>query len=154
MAGKVLKFTNGYAGQVSRSIDDIIESFANGEASSPIAFGAPVALDGGNVVNVSATKYDVIGVAVRTIKTENTYGGNDANYQSKEMVDVLKRGTVAMVVPADLTVAAGDPVYIVKATGALAKAADGSNTVETSWKFKGPKDENNIVEVVLTTRAF
>lgn len=154
MAGKVLKFTNGYAGQVSRSIDDIIESFANGEASSPIAFGAPVALDGGNVVNVSATKYDVIGVAVRTIKTENTYGGNDANYKPKEMVDVLKRGTVAMVVPEALTVAAGDPVHIVKATGALAKAADSTNTVPTGWKFKGPKDENNIVEVVLTTRAF
>ena len=154
MAGKVLKFTNGYPGQVSRSIDDIIESFANAEASADIAFGAPVALDGGNVVNVSATKYDVIGVAVRTIKTEKTYGGNNAAYAPKEMVDVIKRGTVCMLVPAALTVAAGDPVHIVKATGALAKAADSTNTVATSWKFKGPKDGNNVVEVVLNERAF
>ena len=34
MAGKVLKFLNGYAGQISRSIDDIVESFAKiGRAS-------------------------------------------------------------------------------------------------------------------------
>lgn len=154
MAGKVLKFTNGYPGAVTRSIDDIIESFANGEASDPILFGAPVALNAGKVVNVSATYNDVIGVAVRTVKTEETYGGNDPQYKAKDMVDVIKRGTVAMVVPAALTVAAGDPVFIVKATGALAKAADSTNTVATGWKFKGPKDDNNVVEVVLCERAF
>ena len=153
MAGKVLKWTNGYAGQVSRSIDDIIESFANSD-TNPILFGAPVALVSGNVKNVSTTNTDLIGVAVRTIKTEQTYGGHDAKYMPNEMVDVIKRGTVCMAVPSAATPAAGGTVYVVKATGALATAADSTNTITTNWKFKGAKDTNNVVEVVLTERVF
>lgn len=154
MAGKVLKFTNGYPGQVSRSIDDIIESLASGESSAAILFGAPVALSAGKVMNVSATYTDVIGVAVRSIKTENTYGADDARYNAGELVDVLKRGTVAMEVPAAVTPAAGGTVYITKATGAIATAADSTNTITTEWKFKGTKDANNIVEVVLPERKY
>jgi len=154
MAGKVLKFTNGYPGAVTRSIDDIIESIPSGEASAAIAFGAPVALYNGKVVNVSGTYTDVIGVAVRSIKTEETYGGNNPTYKAKEIVDVLKRGTIAMEIPSALSPAAGGTVYITKATGKLATAADSTNTIETSWKFKGAKDENNVVEVVLTERAY
>ena len=154
MPGKVLKWTNGFPGTIARSIDDIIESFANGEATAAIAMGAPVALYQGKVMNVSTTYYDVIGVAVRTIKTEKTYGGNDPEYAPKEMVDVIKRGTVVMEVPSAANPAAGGTVYITKATGKLATAADSSNTVQTNWKFKGAKDENNMVEVVLTERVF
>ena len=154
MAGKVLKFTNGYPGAVSRSVDDIIESIPSGEASNPIEFGAPVALSSGKVVNVSTTYTDVIGVAVRSIKTENTYGQGDAKYNAKELVDVIKRGTVVMSVPHAETPAAGGTVYITKATGKLATAADSTNTIETPWKFKGAKDENDNVEVVLLKRAF
>ena len=153
MAGKVLKWTNGFPGQVSRSIDDIIESFANADTNA-IAFGDPVALVSGDVKNVSADNTAVIGVAIRTVKTENTYGGDDANYKSKEMVDVLKRGTVAVSIPALLTPSAGGTVYITKATHKFATAADSSNTIETNWKFKGPKDTNNIVEIVLPERVF
>ena len=154
MAGKVLSFKNGWPGTVSRSIDDIIESFANGEATAAIKFGAPVALVSGNVTNVSTTNTNVIGVAVRTVKTEKTYAGNDPEYAPKDLVDVIKRGTVAMAVPAAATPAAGGTVYITKATGALATAADSTNTIQTNWKFKGPKDSNNVVEVVLTERVF
>lgn len=155
MAGKVLSaFKNGFPGEVTRSIDAIIESIVNGEATAAIAFGAPVALSSGKVVNVSAAATQVIGVAVRTTKTEKTYGGNDPQYEPKEMVDVLKRGTIAMEVPAAATPAAGGKVYITKATGKLATAADSTNTIETPWVFKGPKDDNNVVEVVLTQRAF
>lgn len=153
MAGKVLKWTNGFAGTVSRSIDDIIESFANAD-SNPIAFGAPVALVSGNVKNVTTDNTVVIGVAVRTVKTEQTYAQGDAKYMTNEMVDVLKRGTIAMEVPHALTPAAGGTVYITKATGKLATAADSTNTIETNWKFKGAKDANDIVEVVLTERVF
>ncbi len=152
MAGKVLKWTNGWAGQVSRSIDDIIEAFANAD-TNPILFGSPVALVSGNVKNVSADNTAVIGVAVRTVKTEQTYGQGDAKYMPNEMVDVLKRGTVCMDA-GSTTPAAGGTVYITKATGKIATAADSSNTIETNWKFKGAKDANNIVEVVLTERAF
>ena len=154
MPGKVLKWTNGFPGTISRSIDDIVESIPNGEASSAIAFGAPVALYQGNVVNVSATYTDVIGVAIRTVKTEKTYGGNDPEYAPKELVDVLKRGTIVVEVPAAVTPAAGGTVYITKATGKFAAAADSTNTIETPWKFRGAKDDNNVVEIVLTERAY
>ena len=87
MAGKVLKFTNGFPGTVTRSIDDIVETLASGEASNPILFGAPVALDDGKVVNVAASKTNIIGIAMRSIKTENTYGGNDPKYNAGELVD-------------------------------------------------------------------
>lgn len=153
MAGKVLKWTNGYPGQVSRSIDDIIESFANSD-TNPIVFGAPVALVSGNVQNTSADNTDIIGIAARTIKTEQTYGGHDAKYMPNEMVDVIKRGSVCVTVSTG-SPAAGGTVYVVKATGAIRTTADSSNTVEMSgWRFKGPKDSNNVAEIVLTERKF
>ncbi len=154
MAGKVLSFTNGYAGQVSRSIDDIVESFANGETTDHIVFGEPVVLDGGNVKKISAGNTNVIGIAMRTIKTEKTYGGHDEDYAPKEMVDVLKRGTVCVLV-SNGSPAAGGTVHIVKATGAIRTSQDSTNTIEmTGWKFKGGKDANNIAEIVLTGRAY
>lgn len=154
MAGKVLTWTNGFPGTVSRSIDDVIESIVNGEASASIAFGKPVALVSGTAKNVSADNTNVIGIAVRTIKTEETYGGADPVYKAKEMVDVLKRGTVAVAV-SNGSPAAGGVVYIVKATGAIVTAADSTNTIEmANWKFKGGKDANNVAEIVLTERVY
>jgi len=157
MAGKVLSFaTNGYPGTISRSIDDVVESFANVEASDPILFGAVVALDATNngVVNVDADHLSIIGVAVRVAKTNNTYGVDDAKYNAKDMVDVLKRGTIVVPV-SNGTPAAGGTVYVVKATGAIRASADSTNTVEmTGWKFKGAKDANGNAEIVLTERAY
>lgn len=153
MAGKVLNLTNGYAGQVSRSIDDIIESLANAD-TNPIAFGSPVALVSGNVKNVSADNLAIIGIAARTIKTEETYGQGDAKYKPGEMVDVIKRGSVSVLV-SNGSPSAGGTVHIVKATGAIRTSQDSTNTVEmTGWKFKGGKDSNNIAEIVLTERAY
>lgn len=159
MAGKVLLWTeNGYPGTVSRAVDDIIESIPSGEASNPILFGAPVSLVQSNgkatVKNVTADTLDIIGIAVRTVKTEESYGGNNPQYNAKEVVDVLKRGSVAVLVSNGSPVAGGK-VYIVKATGAIRTSADSSNTVEMSgWKFKGPKDGNNVAEIVLTERTY
>ena len=155
MAGKVLKsFTNGFPGTVTRSIDAIIESIVNGETTAAIPFGAPVALVSGTVKKVSADNTNIIGIAVRTIKTEKTYGGGDPEYAAKEMVDVLKRGSVAVLV-SNGSPAAGGTVHIVKATGAIRTSQDSTNTVEmTGWKFKGPKDDNDVAEIVLTERAY
>ena len=154
MAGKVLKFTNGFPGTVTRSIDDIVETLASGEASNPILFGAPVALNDGKVVNVAASKTNIIGIAMRSIKTENTYGGNDPKYNAGELVDVIKRGTVAVLV-SNGSPAAGGTVHIVKATGAIRTTQDSTNTVEmTGCKFKGGVDDNNVAEIVLTERAY
>ncbi len=153
MGGKVLVWGNGFAGNVSRSIDDIIESFANAD-TNPIPFGTPVALDEGNIVKVSATKTKVIGIAIRTAKTEETYMQGDAKYMPNEMVDVLLRGSCSVYVPSG-TPEAGGKVYIVKATGAIATAADSDNTIEMAdWLFKGGVDANKIAEIVLTKRAF
>lgn len=154
MGGKVLTWGKGFPGTVSRSIDDIIESFVNGESTDPILFGMPVALDGGKVVNVSASKTDIIGIAIRTAKTEETYKQGDAKYLAKELVDVLLRGSVVVAVSNGDPVAGGK-VYVVKATGAIRTSADSSNTVEmANWKFKGGKDSNGYAEIVLTERAF
>ena len=155
MAGKVLTWTNGFPGTVSRSIDDIIESIVNGEDSASIAFGEPVALVSGAVKKVTADNSSaIIGIAVRTIKTEETYGGDNPAYKAKEMVDVLKRGSVAVLV-SNGSPAAGGTVHIVKATGAIRTSQDSTNTVEmTGWKFKGGKDANNVAEIVLTERVY
>lgn len=157
MAGKVLTFaTNGYPGTISRSIDDVVESFANAESTDPILFGYPVVLDATNngVVNISADNTDVIGIAVRVAKTNETYGLDDPKYMPKQMVDVIKRGTVVVHVDNGSPVAGGK-VYIVKATGKIRTSADSSNTVEMAgWKFKGGKDANGNAEIVLTERAF
>ena len=154
MAGKVLTWTNGFPGTISRSIDDIIESIVNGESTDSINFGAPVALVSGAVKNVSADNTDVIGVAIRTVKTEETYGGDNPAYKPHEMVDVLKRGSIAVTVSNGSPVAGGK-VYIVKATGAYRTSADSSNTIEMAgWKFKGGKDANNVAEIVLTERVY
>ena len=154
MAGKVLTWTNGFPGTVSRSIDDIIESIVNGESSASIAFGAPVALVSGAVKNTSADNTNIIGIAVRTVKTEETYGGADPVYKAKEMVDVLKRGSVAVLVSNGSPVAGGT-VHVVKATGAIRTTQDSTNTIEmTGWKFKGGKDANNVAEIVLTERVY
>ena len=156
MAGKVYSITNGFPGTISRSIDDIVESFANVESTNPIAFGAPVVLDATNngVTNISADNTAVIGIAVRVAKTNNTYGQDDAKYNPKDMVDVIKRGSVVVAV-SNGTPAAGGTVHIVKATGAIRATQDSTNTIEMSgWKFKGPKDANGNAEIVLTERAF
>ena len=154
MAGEVLTWTNGFPGTVSRSVDDIIESIVNGESSASIAFGAPVALVSGAVKNTSADNTNIIGIAVRTVKTEETYGGADPVYKAKEMVDVLKRGSVAVLVSNGSPVAGGT-VHVVKATGAIRTTQDSTNTIEmTGWKFKGGKDANNVAEIVLTERVY
>lgn len=154
MAGKVLTWTNGFPGTISRSIDDVVESIVNGESTASIAFGAPVALVSGTVKNTSADNTNIIGIAVRTVKTEETYGGDNPVYKAKEMVDVLKRGTVSVLV-SNGSPAAGGTVHIVKATGAIRTSQDSTNTVEmTGWKFKGGKDANNVAEIVLTERNY
>ena len=161
MSGKVLKFLNGFPGTTSRAVDEVIEAFPNGEETAHIAFGAPVALDGNKVVNVTAEKTDVIGIAVRGVKTENTYGEDDADYLPNEMVDVMKRGTIVVQMPeaqegetvTDPT--SGGKVYIVKATGAFAAEADSDNTLEMAhWKFKGAPDANRVVEISLNERVY
>ena len=157
MAGKVYSITNGFPGTISRSIDDVVESLAN-VGSGAILFGYPVCLKnadiGKGVENISADNTNVIGIAVRVAKTNETYGTDDPQYKVGDMVDVIKRGTVVVHVD-NGSPSAGGTVHIVKATGKIRASQDSTNTVEMSgWKFTGAKDANGNAEIVLTERVF
>ena len=153
----------GFFGNVSRSIDAIIEASQNKESSAAIEFGAPVILssDGTGVKNWTnaSTADDFAGIAVREVKTENTYGSNAANYAVGDIVDVLKRGSVIIKCTKDST-ATHDPVkgasvYIRKATGVFVAYSESSDTVELSnvvWAQNGC-DANGAAEITILKRV-
>lgn len=167
MAGHVIgkSLLRGFAGTISRQIDAVVEALINKEASAPIEFGAPVVLksDGSGVVNWGSSNVatDFIGIAVREIKTENTYGQADAKYNAGDVVDVLTRGSISVKCVKDST-ATSEPkkngvVYVRKATGAFVAAAEGSsgaNTIALNgvvWAQNG-LDANGIAEIVILDR--
>lgn len=154
--GKVIReFGRGFAGAVSRSVDDIVASYPNKETETEIAFGAPVVLSGGGVKNwqSDSAAADFIGFAVRVLKTPETYGGSVASYAPGDTVDVLKRGAMTVNV-AGGTPAAGGSVYVVKATGKVTALADGNNTVQLpSCRFTTAKDADGCAELVVTERS-
>lgn len=153
MAGKVIgkTFDYGFAGQVSRSIDDIVEALPN-LGSAAIAFGAPVVLSGDGVRAFAGgdTAGQVIGFATRYTKTNDTYGEDDAKCNPGEMVSVLKRGTMTVKV-LDGTPAKGGKVYLT-AGGAVSAAATG-NTALTNMVFASGMDGNGIAEITILTRV-
>lgn len=152
MAGKVLKsFGFGYPGQVSRSIDDIVEALPN-VGNTPIVFGAPVVLSGSGVRTFSEgdTAAVVIGFATRYTKTNDTYGEDDAKCNPGEMVSVLKRGTMTVKVT-DGTPVKGGAVYITAAGDVSANAT--SNLALPAIKFASGIDGNGIAEITILTRA-
>ena len=155
--GKVLStFTNGYPGAIARSVDDIVVSHA---ASATIPFGTPVAfnpLKTGVVPFASThTAEDFLGIAVRApSKTPDTYDSSTAQYNIREMADILTRGTTVVQCISG-TPAAGSPVYIVKANGKFAAEASTAGTEHLlipNMKFRGPKDGSNRAEVVILSR--
>lgn len=170
MPGKVIgtEFTHGFPGQLSRSIDEIIEAFPNASDDS-IAFGTPVVLDSdkSGVVPFTASSKaaDVIGFAVRIAKTNETYGKDDACYMPGETVSVLKRGAMTVSVKAG-TPAKGNAVYVRNAAGtgkavgdivAAAESTGGESSTATTVEltgvvFGGPKDADGNAEIILLTR--
>lgn len=164
MPGHVIgkSLLRGFAGTVSRQIDAVIEGLCNKEETAAIEFGVPVVLNsaGDGVVNWGSSNEagDFIGISVREIKTENTYGTGDAKYNPNDTVDVLVRGSISVVCTKDAT-ATYDPVkngkvYIRKATGKFVAHAESSDTVELSgvvWAQNGV-DANGIAEIVILDR--
>lgn len=156
MAGKVIgkTFDVGFPGQVSRGVDEVIESLVNA-GNGNIDFGTAVVLadtkDGVAAFGAGKTAADLIGFAVRIMKTNETYGEDDATYKPKDMVDVLKRGTVTVAVAAG-TPERGGAVYLTPQGKVSADAA--GNTQLPNAKFKGGKDGNGVAEIVLTTRNY
>lgn len=164
MPGHVIgkSLLRGFAGTISRQIDAVVEALTNKEASAPIEFGAPVVLNSGTdgVINWGSSNVaaDFVGIAVREIKTENTYGLADAKYNPNDVVSVLTRGSISVKCTKDAT-ATSDPVkngkvYIRKATGAFVAASESSDTVELTgvvWAQNG-LDANGIAEIVILDR--
>jgi len=164
MPGHVIgkSLLRGFAGTISRQIDAIVEALTNKEDSAAIEFGAPVVLSSANdgVVNWGSgnSATDFVGIAVREIKTENTYGLGDAKYNAGDVVNVLTRGSISVVCTKDST-ATHDPVkngavYIRKASGKFVAYSESSDTVELSgvvWAQNG-LDANGIAEIVILDR--
>lgn len=163
MPGHVIGKTllRGFAGTISRQVDAIVEALQNKDVTA-IEFGTPVALNstGDGVINwtSSHTAGDFAGIAVREIKTENTYGQADAKFNAGDTVDVLVRGSITVVCTKDSTATydpvKGGKVYIRKATGKFVAHAESSDTVELAnavWAQNGV-DAGGIAEITITKR--
>ena len=156
--GKVLsKFTNGFTGAVSRSIDNIIISMKNASDRS-VPFGAPVFLKPGeNACRVfsaeTATAATFLGFAARAaVKAPDVYGSDEAYYAVGDPVDVLVRGSVVLQLAN--TANPGAAVYIRKADGALVTdaGAEGTTLALPNVTVRTVADSGNRAEVVLSKR--
>ena len=155
--GKVLKnFTNGYAGAISRSLDDVVVALAN-KSNNPLAFGVPVALNGdkNGVVPFDGSTHtaaDFVGVTVRNpSKTPDAYGANTGSYAAGEMVDVLVRGHIVVKL-AGSDPMIGDAVSIQKTTGGFAVGSGDSYVAIPTLRLTATPDADGMAEILLTTR--
>lgn len=156
--GKVLKkFTNGFVGAASRSIDNVIISMKNA-ASAPISFGAPVFQKPGEVAcrvfdASTSTETNFLGFAVRVPeKTPETYGSNEGSFAANDPVEVLVRGSVVLQFTGSVN--PGSSVYIRKADGILVTdaGAEGTTLRLPGVTVRTVSDGSNRAEVVLRTR--
>ena len=153
--GKVLKnFTNGFAGAISRSIDDVVVALAN-KSNNPLAFGVPVALNGdkNGVVPFDGSTHtaaDFVGVTVRNpSKTPDAYGSDVGSYASGELVDVLVRGHIVVKLTGGML---GAPVSIKKSDGSFSTSTGDSYVALTNAHVSAAADGNGMTEILLNTR--
>ena len=156
--GKVLKeFERGWAGQVSRSKDDVIISLKNA-ANAVIPFGSPVFMKPGDagvkLFNAAQhTAANFVGFAVRIPdKTPETYGSALAEYPRNGTVDILVRGSV--VVPVVTATRAADKLYINKSDSTLTAVAgaEGTTVALPNVTIRSPRDADGRAEAVVRTR--
>ena len=156
--GKVLhSFQNGYAGAISRSIDDIVISLRNASGGE-VAFGAPLFhVSGENACrsfNASTSTSDnFVGFAVRVPdKTPENYGLSTGSYKANEIMDVLVRGSV--VLPFESSALPGASVYVRKADGKLVvnPGAEGTTILLPNVTVRTARDTARCAEVVVSKR--
>ena len=161
--GKVYKYAAlGYAGEISRAVDDVVESFANAD-NKDIGFGQPVFLNDAGTgcvgISSSSTADKFVGITVRSgAKTPSVYDdptGKDANskavYRPGEMMDVMKRGNIIMACSGSGP-KPGNPVHFNKEYGiASASASDNTLTVP-GINFHSGRDSNGMVEVSINEK--
>lgn len=152
----------GFPGGLTRNTDNQVNAYPNkGEVA--IEFGAPVVREGDGVKawDSDSVATDFIGVAVRIVKTNDTYLANDAKFNPGDAVDVLTRSGVAVLCVKDATATsnpvAGGKVYIRKATGDFVAAAEGTGGADTVavpnaiWATSY-RDADGIAEITLLER--
>jgi len=171
MSGKTIGIglNYGYAGNVSRTPDCIVEAKPTPLTNANILFGQPVQLNPDNTVknpSSTLTPTNFLGLAVSEVKQFMSYSPTQNStqqgfYAPGDTIDVVKRGDVTVKV-AHGTPTAGGAVYARIALnvafpneviGDLRADADGANTIvlpNTSWKT-GYVDANNVAEITLKT---
>ena len=156
--GKVLSgFTNGFAGAISRSVDDIVISLRNASEEN-LAFGKPVFLVSGENACMpfdaeTCTGENFLGFTVRAAdKTPEVYGSSQGVYTPEDPVDVLVRGSMAVTL--DSSAQTGSPVYIRKADGALVTnpGAEGTTVLLPNVTVRRNRDSTRTAEIVITER--
>ena len=161
--GKVYRYNLlGYAGSISRSVDDVVVSLANKD-DKDIPFGHPVFMnsDGSGVVGISASSDagKFVGFTVRSgAKTPDAYDdpdGNGANstavYKKGEIMDVLVRGSMTV----DCTGSApkpGMPAYLNKTYGIVSALSSDSTLTVPGIYFRTERDASGRAEIVITER--
>ena len=155
--GKVLSnFLHGYAGAISRSLDDVVVAMPN-KSEGTIAFGCPVALDEDRIGIVpfdpaTHTTADFLGITVRIpSKTPDTYGDSVGAYGKDELADVLVRGHI-VVKTASNAAKLGDPVTIRKSDGAFSVETGDGFIALPNVHVSGATDSAGCMEVLLNIR--
>ena len=161
--GKVYKNNVlGYAGGISRSVDDVVESFANADTKE-LAFGQPVFLnaEGTGVVGISDSSDPTrfVGITVRSgAKTPNVYedasGGianSVATYKKGEVMDVLTRGSIVVECTSG-TVKPGMPVYFNKMVGAASATSSDLTITVPGVNFRSTRDGSGRAEILVKER--
>jgi hypothetical protein len=178
MPGQVIGLQMGYgfAGNVSRQPDCIIEAMAVKSNSNNIPFGALVIDNGDDTVSsvgstgITVGNSTILGIAAAEVKSARVYSTTYPNttpdvqyYAPGERCDVIKRGDVT-VKCVNGTPARGGQVHVRTALNAsfpaeqigdLRTSSDSTNTfaIPTShmtWKT-ARKDANNISELSIKT---
>ena len=162
--GKVIeRFSNGVAGAISRSVDDIVISVKNaGETDIP--FGVPVFLTSGGAVAFNPADpqdFDAfLGFAVRIAdKTPDSYPQDQAgtpqagSWKPGDVMEVLVRGGI--VVPMSASGRQGGKVYIRKNDGALTADAgqSGTTVLLENVRIRNPQGfGGTVAEVIVNSR--
>lgn len=162
--GKVQNiFGNGFAGTVSRSVDDIIISVKN-VGSADIPFGTPVfmAIDGAVPFDIGDPQdfSKFLGFAVRVAdKTPDEYPSGQFGNQPEgvwhpgDLMEVLVRGSMAVRLAASGDV--GGSIYIRKSDGKLTPVAGsaGATVCLENVHIRHPRDTNGVIaEVTVSER--
>ncbi len=147
------KTTAGAAGGIVDLAPYEINTFLNEENTGVMKFGYGVVrgtnANGCKLPTSASTADKFLGITTNNRSTEFDMEGN-IHVLNKAAVGVMRYGRIYARVAANLTIAAGDKVYlIVSGTDAGKFTNDSSDGIEISGVFNGPADAHAIAPVTL-----